>query len=173
MDIDSVLCFTSGLTHSHTHTLSPSLSSAFHLGEILFDDLKWESVTCAAHHLQNAIKDGLSSSGRLLEVLSAKARKLVGHFKHSALATNDSNNQLRAMGEKVKKVVQDCPTRWNSAYLMLERLVELRVAVSLVINRSKDHKHLDLTPSEWGMAKGVIDVLRTLEAVNTRLCSHM
>jgi len=52
-------------------------------GRQLHDDLGYESVVCAAHML---IRHSFDSSQQIQKLLS-RARKLVGHFRHSALAT--------------------------------------------------------------------------------------
>ena len=107
----------------------------FVAGAILFDDLDWESLVCACHRLQNAVKTALTNSGSLLDKLFAKSRKVVGHFHHSNLATEALLKEQREAGiSRPKKLEQDVPTRWNSSFYMLQRLVELRTHVSNVLS---------------------------------------
>ena len=59
------------------------------------------------------------------------ASKLVGHFSHSPLATNElekRQQQMGIMGDSGKPLhlVQHVRTRWNSVYEMFQRLVKLR-----------------------------------------------
>ena len=84
---------------------------------------------CVAHKLQYGINDGLSNAGRLLSNLLAKSRKIPGYFKHKALTTGELSQTWKALGKKDLKAVQVCPTRWNSSYFMLARLVELQDAI--------------------------------------------
>lgn len=76
-------------------------------GSILFQSDEWETVVCAAHRLQNAIKHGLSASETVQKLL-ALARKVVGHFRHSALATNALIEKQKIMtpSEQPKKLIQ-------------------------------------------------------------------
>ena len=76
-----------------------------------------ETIVCAAHRLQNAIRHGLNASPAVVKLL-ALSRKMVGHFKHSALATNALNAKQREMQPRSepKKVAQDVPTHRNTSY---------------------------------------------------------
>ena len=128
-------------------------------------------MVCAAHRLQNAIKDALSSSGRLLENLLARARNIVTHFKKSAVDADALQVTMKEMELKTKKLIQDCPTRWNSAFFMLQRLVELEIPVGIVLRKSK-LTQLELSPQEWAAADSLIAILADLEEVNRTLCGE-
>ena len=65
-------------------------------GKLLWDSNSWQSFVCAAHSLQNAIRKAFEK--RSIETLLAKSRRLVSHFKRSALASN-------ALGEKQKLLI--------------------------------------------------------------------
>jgi len=67
-------------------------------GRILWESIEWESVVCAAHRLQNAVKYAVEK--KTMQKLLAKCRRLVGHFKHSALATNGLEEKQKALGFK-------------------------------------------------------------------------
>ena len=54
--------------------------------DILFNEKGWISVCCSAHMLQLCISDGFKSTTSIDKALGA-ARKLVGHFDRSTLAT--------------------------------------------------------------------------------------
>ena len=56
------------------------------IGKILWDDSQWVSIVCVAHRLQNAVKHAIDKQS--IQKILAKCRRLVGNFKHSALATN-------------------------------------------------------------------------------------
>ena len=45
----------------------------------------WDDVSCVGHTLQLCVEEGLD--GATISMMLAKARKIVGHFSHSALAT--------------------------------------------------------------------------------------
>ena len=76
------------------------------------------------------------------------AKKLVGHFKHSALATSALKQHQVQMNLPERKLKQDVPTRWNSTYYMLQRLLEMRWPVVAVLSDEsvikRSDRHLDL-----------------------------
>ena len=132
------------------------------------DSDEWETIVCAAHRLQNAIRHGLNASPAVVKLL-ALSRKMVGHFKHSALTTNALNAKQREMQPRSepKKVAQDVPTRWNSTYFMLQRLLELRWPLNAVLTddtlTSRDHRHLCFSNDDWDLAKDLVATLADLE----------
>lgn len=81
-------------------------------------------ISCLAH----AINLAASSATSIDEVsqLITKGRKLVGTFRRSTLASNvlKMKQELLLLGKQYR-LLQDCPTRWNSSCDMLERLNEL------------------------------------------------
>jgi len=68
------------------------------------------------------------------------ARKLVGHFKHSSSATSHLHDSQQEIGLPAHQLLQDVTTRWNSLYIMLDKLSEQKRAVSL----AEDDKNVGL-----------------------------
>ena len=125
-------------------------------------ELNLAHVNCFAHTLQLAIEDGLKLP-QILRVLGA-ARKLGTHFSHSLLATNAL---LCKQGDSKLKLVQDVPTRWNSSYDMMARLLKLRVAVYGVIfdesvTSPNDRVKLDIRDDFWKVMEDIVPVLDPL-----------
>ena len=55
-------------------------------GRQLHEEINCESTVCAAHMLQTCLCHSFDLSQQIQKLLT-RARKLVGHFHHSALAT--------------------------------------------------------------------------------------
>ena len=82
----------------------------------MWDVAQWESIVCIAHRLQNAIKHAVDNQN--MQRLLAKCHHLVGHIKHSALATDGLMRKQRALGfRKILHVIQETPTRWKYSTL--------------------------------------------------------
>ena len=102
---------------------------------------------CAAHWLQNAVKTAVEKQS--IQKLLGKCRHLVGHFKHSALATDALGKRRKALGfKKPLRVIQEVATRWNSTFHMVQRLVVLKQLIRLYLEDTMDEidrKSYDLT----------------------------
>ena len=78
---------------------------------ILEKELGWKSLSCTAHTLQLCLKRGFDIP--VISRLLAAARKLVGHFNHSVIATEALKKKQEQIGDgdKFKKLIRDCQTR--------------------------------------------------------------
>ncbi|KAH8024833.1 hypothetical protein HPB51_001466 [Rhipicephalus microplus] len=93
--------------------------------------------------------------------LPGKARHIVGHYKHSSSAQKRLDEYQKKMGKDPLRLVQDVDTRWNSQYLMLSRLLELKEAVSVELAASSSS--IDgLCSAEWKEALEYLDALKLL-----------
>ena len=132
---------------------------------ILNDESEWASVNCAAHMLQLCVNEGLQIPS--IAALLAAGRKLVGHFKHSSKATAALAQKQKQMNMPVKKLIQDCPTRWNSSYYMLERILEVRWPISAVLGNEsitkKTDRYLDFKSEQWTLAADLLPSLQKIE----------
>jgi len=126
------------------------------------------SVTCLAHSLQRVIHDGVLAQKDVQDLLAA-GRKIVGHYKHSNVAFHLLQRIQSQLELKVCTLYQDEPTRWNSSYYMLKRLVEQRKAVSAA-NAEADAS-FDLTAAQWKLAEKVIKLLQPFEEATQDISS--
>ena len=122
--------------------------------DILFNEKGWISVCCSAHMLQLCISDGFKSTTCIDRALGA-AKKLVGHFHHSTLATAEPElyKQQVEMNMDKQKLKMDCSTRWNSMLYMIQRLVANRWPISAVLSNTtvtkRQDRTLDHTAQQW------------------------
>jgi len=80
--------------------------------------VKWRP--CFAHTLQLVVNGGLAARDvSELPKLLAKARAIVGHFRRSPLATSQLEMKQKQLNLPSHKLLQDCPTRWNSQVKLL------------------------------------------------------
>ena len=95
----------------------------------------------------------------------ATAKRLVGYFSHSALATQALHDHQRKIGvNRPLSLIQDVATRWNSTFLMVERLLKLRVSIYGVLYQdgiisSSDRAQFDLKDSVWKLLEDMLVVL--------------
>ncbi|XP_063216906.1 zinc finger BED domain-containing protein 4-like [Bacillus rossius redtenbacheri] len=126
----------------------------------------WIHTRCFAHTLQLAVQDAKSEHN--VADLLAKGRAIVGHYRHSNIA----RERLHALQLKLSKPVHELlpmvPTRWNSEFTMLSRLVEQQVPLSADLGDSMAVENFTL--SEWKLAANVVSVLQPIEQATRELC---
>ena len=84
-------------------------------GNILSEEVGWQSNACAAHLLQTAIKHTIESSPPVQKLLGS-ARRLVSHFRQSIQATELLLHKEKQMDVQPLKLTQDVSTHWNSSF---------------------------------------------------------
>ena len=57
------------------------------------------------------------------------------YFKNSNIATNQLITEQENQNKKPLKVIQEVPTRWNSMYHMIKRILELKNDITIVLLR--------------------------------------
>lgn len=86
-------------------------------------DANLPSLPCMAHSLQLAVVNGVMSQCSISDII-ASGRRIIGHFKHSPLAYSPLQSIQKQLGQPIKRLQQDIPTRWNSTLYMLQSLLE-------------------------------------------------
>jgi len=80
---------------------------------------------CLAHTLQLIVKEGTKAFNEVIN----RCKKLIEHFKKSSKSTQLLMSK-QSFGKRQLKLKQDVPTRWNSTFLMLQRLLMLQIPVT-------------------------------------------
>ena len=134
---------------------------------------RYSKLWVFGYTLQLVVKDGCLAQPAVVE-LTAKARKLVGHYKHSNVALQCLVRIQEQLGLSPKRLIQDEPTKWNTTYYMLQRLVELRVAMTAAGVDLNVPVELTWLLMEKRLVKPVVVMLQLLwlSQLLTVLCVH-
>ena len=89
-------------------------------------DCELPAIGCAIHTLQLVARDSI-----MVQRSYRYVRKIIGHFKHSSLAYECLHTIQRQLNLPEHKLMQDEPTRWDSTYYMLNRMVPQCRAIGL------------------------------------------
>ena len=123
-----------------------------------------QSVGCMCHILHLIVKHGvLEQSG--VKLMRQRLKKLVKKLrKPKANATG--RRILQELGIPEKSLILCVETRWNSDYLMFERVFELELAIRAAENDAQLNISTDckLTPTEWDLMPKVIKLLTPIFA---------
>jgi len=104
---------------------------------------------CVAHTLQLVLKEIDKNQGYCS--LISKARSMVKSVRVSSVATEKLINKCG------KTVIMDCSTRWNSVYLMINRLLEVKSSLNEVLEEMKWDTLLN---NEWARLADLSKVLQ-------------
>ncbi|KAJ8333934.1 hypothetical protein SKAU_G00412530 [Synaphobranchus kaupii] len=124
------------------------------------------SVPCVAHTINLAVQKGLAMKAIETPISRLKATAL--HFNKSTTDSYRLENKQMQLEVKPAKLINDCPTRWNSTYDMVCRAAEQQVPVAAVI-MDKKLAHLELSTNEWTVMEKVRDVLKPFKVATEAL----
>lgn len=143
------MCDKFGLERSRVCTYAQvEVANMMTAGRILEDENSWASIACDAH-LQTCVRHAIEAVKPMQAFLST-GHLLVSHFHQSALANEQLTKQQERLEYQEKPVkliqdcptwwnsslyIQDCPTRWKNSLYILQRLLHLKVAVTAVLDR--------------------------------------
>ena len=106
-------------------------------------------LSCFSHSLQLVVRrfDEVSSYRSVLK----RVRALIRRVNMSTKATEKLISLCR------KKLLKDCPTRWSSTFLVIERLLQVRSSLSTVLNELEWD---DLPTSDWKQLENIYTLLK-------------
>ena len=127
------------------------------------------AIGCTIHTLQLVIKDCIMTQ-RVVNDILARCRRFVGHFKHFHLAVEHLCSIQKQLNLPDHRLMQDEPTRWDSTYYLLDRLVEQRRAISLY---DSDFELPDrLSSNDWQLAEKVVSLLEPMQRITKELSAR-
>lgn len=126
----------------------------------------YSGLACFLHTLQLVIQDVLFEQ-RIINDIIANCKKIVGHFSHSALAYSKLETLQKQHELPEHKLVQDVATRWNSTYLMLERLNEQKKAITSYCVDTPNMPVFDA--NKWNLISKLTSILKIFHNATVRL----
>ena len=123
-------------------------------------------LPCIAHLLNLVVQNAVTNTQNFDSLLKA-CRTLVTYFKSSVAAVDKLRSIEAQMGVTEYKLKKDV-TRWNSIYYMLERLLQVKEALSAALP-SLPSSPSPLTADQWAVIEDSVAVLKPLELLTTEL----
>ncbi|XP_061162789.1 E3 SUMO-protein ligase ZBED1-like [Saccostrea echinata] len=132
-------------------------------------------VNCYAHTLNLACQKCLAV--KRLENILAKIRKIVAFFHRSNIAAALLKNTAESLSLPQHKLIMDVRTRWNSAYDMISRFLEMQVAIfatlkSKELGKERESELKSFHDDDFSVAEEVIQLLKPFKDITTLLCSE-
>lgn len=127
-----------------------------------------QGFTCNIHLLQLVLKNSCFVKSSVCNLLST-AKKIVTHFHHSVNSSKVLRQAQATLGVPLHELIQDEPTRWNSTFHMLQRLVEQRTAITVAT--SSINLNVQLMNSDWILAENLVKILKLFDEATNSLSS--
>uniref|UniRef100_A0A2H1V4M5 SFRICE_019699 n=1 Tax=Spodoptera frugiperda TaxID=7108 RepID=A0A2H1V4M5_SPOFR len=130
--------------------------------------LDWakRSVGCFAHLLNLVVQDSLKTVAGVVN----KVKAVVEFFKRSAQAQAKLETAQKQMNLPLLKLKQECPTRWNSCFDMLERILKIKDAVISTIALTRSD--LNIQTVEWDLISKIVPILRPFYEVTLEISAE-
>lgn len=141
--------------------------NAANMKKAVINDLKKPHHPCVAHTLNLLVQDAIKDNEELNKLLT-KCRAIITYFKQSTKAVyklREVQNQMRLQDLKLKK---DVPTRWNSAVIMMERLLKVKSPLSAALSFFQAAPN-NLDASEWAAIDDCVGVLKLFLSMTEEL----
>ncbi|XP_069600377.1 zinc finger BED domain-containing protein 4-like [Ranitomeya imitator] len=129
--------------------------------------LKWTHYPCLAHTINLIVKDAL----KMVKPTVDKVKMLVKFFRKSTTATEKLESIQQQMCMPQLRPIQECPTRWNSTFYMLKRIIETKDAIIstlALINASVD----TLSQDEWEVVREICAILEPFKQVTVEISAE-
>ncbi|XP_053376453.1 E3 SUMO-protein ligase ZBED1-like [Mercenaria mercenaria] len=160
-----------GIPQTPLYLVSDNAANMKRAGEILQCELH---LGCFAHVLNLAAQKGLKVKG--VSAILARVRHIVAFFHRSTTAAALLKVKASNLDLPNHKLIIDVATRWNSAYDMLERYLEMQAAVvAALLSGELAHKDKNmkfLQDDGITLATKVTECLKPLKQATTMLCSE-
>nr|XP_022910666.1 zinc finger BED domain-containing protein 1-like [Onthophagus taurus] len=134
----------------------------------------WKHWGCFAHSLNLVVQSGLKE----VRVIVDKLKKIVRYFKKSTHAYSKLRETQERMELPALKLKNDVPTRWNSTYEMMQRIITLKTALVSALaviksGRDVDINNIDLLSNEeWLIAEQTVNILEMFNVVTTAVSAE-
>ena len=118
-------------------------------------------VPCFAHTLNLAVMDVINKDFQEIKDLRTRVSKIITLTKKSTVARETLAECQRRANRPVKALIQECITRWNSTYLMLERFLEEKEMIREFAEKfGVGHSIGSLSDEEWTMLEVTLELLK-------------
>ncbi len=132
-------------------------------------DMGYRRQSCYAHSLNLIVTDAIRQVPEVLDV-KEKVSRVVRLTRQSTVAKEKLDKIQSSLGMSPKKLIQDVPTRWNSFYEMIERFLQLKDAITLLLAQPGMDKDLpQFTASMWELISHSVKLLKPCYEATTEL----
>lgn len=130
------------------------------------DKLQIRHIPCFAHTINLTVTDSFAVS--CFDEILKKCKALVTFYRMSTLANDKLREKQRQLNKPEAKLIQEVPTRWNSAYHMLQRIIDVKEELSLAITES-ERSPPGLSAYEYSVIQEIVQILEPFDLATTKI----
>ena len=121
--------------------------------------LNVEAFGCCCHSLSLCVKAAILDQPSLVTICEI-GRKIVAHFNYSTKSFKLFNSIQKSHHLAENVLFQDNNTRWNSSYLMLQRLLDNEAALIEYASTTAPDSYVTFSHAQWKIIAKVCVVLK-------------
>ena len=130
------------------------------------DIFKKRHLPCYAHTLNLAVQDALKLKD--IKAILDRCKDIVKWFKSSTKANAILKQEQQALHKLFYKLIQEVPTRWNSCYDMIKRILQVTDPVNTALLKLRNAP-LPLSVDETTILEDIKNVLSCFEEATTKV----
>ncbi|CAF0985650.1 unnamed protein product [Brachionus calyciflorus] len=92
-------------------------------------------------------------------------------YNHSTIIKEKLSMLQKDAGKNLHSIIQQVPTRWNSVFLMVERIIENFQFLNVLLASDTKQKRLELNSEEIRVLKSSIDILKPFYGITCQISS--
>lgn len=117
-------------------------------------------LPCVAHTLNLVVSDAMAAEecSDFLEITN-KCKRIVTYFRSSTVASDKLASVQKEHSQNVLKLIQEVPTRWNSLFLMMRRILQLKDVLLITLASLSLPDSPELTREELDIINEAVLVL--------------
>ncbi|XP_007952931.1 zinc finger BED domain-containing protein 4 [Orycteropus afer afer] len=148
-----------GITVTDNPSIGKTLSEGAH-----------PSVQCFSHTVNLIVNEAIKSQ-RMVQNLLSIARKICERVHRSPKAREKLVELQREYALPPHHLIQDVPSKWNTSFHMLERLIEQKRAVNEVAIECNFRELISC--DQWEVMQSVCHALRPFDAASREMSTHV
>ncbi|KAM9390014.1 zinc finger BED domain-containing protein 4 [Phaethornis superciliosus] len=128
------------------------------------------SVQCFSHTVNVIVNEAIKSQ-RMVQNLLSIARKICERVHRSAKAKEKLAELQKEYELPQHQLIQDVPSKWNTSFHMLERLIEQKRAIDEMSIECSFRELISC--DQWEVMQSVCHALKPFEAASKEMSTHM
>ncbi|XP_033017292.1 zinc finger BED domain-containing protein 4 [Lacerta agilis] len=148
-----------GITVTDNQTIGKTLNEGEH-----------SSVQCFGHTVNLIVTEAIKSQ-RMVQNLLSIARKICERVHRSAKAREKLADLQKEYHLPQHQLIQDVPSKWNTSFHMLERLIEQKRAIDEMSVECSFRELISC--DQWKVMQSVCHALKPFEVASREMSTHM